>query len=232
MDIKITSLNLFAFEDWENRKIPILEYLHKENSDVVVFQEVVFLPDVSPFNQVQLLNQQLHYPFELNSVTRLQRGLTYPIYREGLGVTSKYPIKSSDTIILKQAQGDEHQRIVQLFDIQIGHHIIKIAHVHFSITDYVDFATAHLVETLAILEARGEKRIIIGDFNLTHLEESQGLWGDEYRASTAKPYITYPSMNKRTDYALIPNEYSFVDITVSPDGLSDHRALTVTLRIQ
>lgn len=113
--------------------------------------------------------------------------------------------------------------------------IVRVGHVHFSITDFVDYATPHLKETLEIMKARNEKRILIGDFNLTHLEESSELWGNNYKASTEVDYITYPSWHegpKRTDYALIPNEYSFDSITVSGDGLSDHRALTVVVDLK
>jgi endonuclease/exonuclease/phosphatase family metal-dependent hydrolase len=231
MKLTLTSLNLQGFDDWETRSPLIINYLKQTDADVVVFQEAVFLPSVSPHNQAQLLNQDLNYPYEISTISRLQKSHDFPVYREGLALISKYHIRSSDTLILKKADGDEHNRILQLIDVWAGDQIIRIAHVHFSITDYVDYATPHLEETLAILASRNEKRILIGDFNLTHLEESHHLWGDSYKASTEVDYITYPSMNKRTDYALIPKDYEFTSITVSEDGLSDHRALTVTLDI-
>lgn len=229
MKLTLTSLNLQGFEHWEQRSPRIINYLKKISADVVLFQEAVFLPSVSPHNQAQLLNETLNYPYEVSTISRLQSSPEYQVYREGLALISKYHIRSSDTLILKKAEGDQHNRILQLIDIWIGDRIIRIGHVHFSITDTVDYATAHLEETLSILKARNEKRILIGDFNLTHLEASSQLWDDEYRASTESSYISYPSLHKRTDYALIPKEYSFDDISVSEDGLSDHRALTVTI---
>lgn len=232
MKIKLTSLNLQAFDRWDERKPRILNYLKDTDSDVVVFQEAVFIPTISSHNQAQLLNQDLNYPYEMSTISRLQESHKYSVYREGLALISKYHIRSSDTLILKKAEGDEHNRILQLVDVWIDGTIVRIAHVHFSITDITDYATPHLEETLSILKARNEKRIIIGDFNLTHLEESSYLWGDEYIASTEVPYITYPSMGKRTDYALIPKEYTFIDIAVSGDDLSDHRALTVVIKMK
>jgi endonuclease/exonuclease/phosphatase family metal-dependent hydrolase len=234
MKLTITSLNLQGFEDWETRSPKILEYLSRSNPDVILFQEAVFLPSVSPHNQAQLLNQELGFPFEVSTISRLQVGLEYPVYREGLAVLSRFPISSSDTLILKKAEGDTLNRIIQLFDVVINGSIIRIGNVHFSITDIVDYATPHLQETLDILHSRHEKRILMGDFNLTHLEDSEALWGADYKASTVVPYITYPTWHegpKRTDYALIPNEYTFDSIEVSEDGLSDHRALTVILDI-
>lgn len=227
--MKLTTLNLQGFTDWQQREPKIVEYLKQISSDAIFFQEAVFLPEVSPYNQAQLVNKSLGYLFEHSAITRLQVGEEYPTYREGLTVLSKTPVVKTDTIILKKVPADEHNRIVQLIDIFIDNRTIKFANVHFSITDLADFATAHLQETLDILEARGETRIIIGDFNLSTLEGSKAFWNDTYVSSEKTPYITYPSMNKRTDYVLLPKEYSFKDIRVSDDSLSDHRALTVVI---
>lgn len=234
MKLTLASLNLQGFEEWEQRSPKILDFIKRINPDVIVFQEAVFLPSISPHNQAQLLNQDLHYPFEVSTISRLQKGIEYPVYREGLALLSKHPITSSDTVTLKKDPTDELSRIVQLIDIVVDGTIIRLGNVHFSITDFVDYATPHLHETLDILEARNEKRILIGDFNLTYLEDSVSLWGDAYKATTEVPYITYPLWHegpKRTDYALIPNEFSFDSIEVSEDGLSDHRALIIVVDI-
>lgn len=234
MKLKITSLNLQGFEDWEARSPRILDFLKRTDADIVVFQEAVFLPSISPHNQAQLLNQDLSYPYEVSTISRLQVGLEYPVYREGLALISKYHIRSSDTLTLKKDDTDKHNRILQLIDVWVGNQIIRIGHVHFSITDFVDYATPHLEETLEILEARHEKRILIGDFNITHLEETSMLWENDYKSTTIVPYVTYPSWHegpKRTDYALIPKDFSFDSIEVSEDGLSDHRALTIVIDI-
>jgi endonuclease/exonuclease/phosphatase family metal-dependent hydrolase len=73
----------------------------------------------------------------------------------------------------------------------------------------------------------------MGDFNLSTHEDSEALWSEHYYASTSVPYISFPGGNthtpKRIDYALIPKHYRFTSIAVSDDGLSDHRALTVSI---
>lgn len=230
--MKITTLNLQGFTNWEQRKTNILAYLNQTKPAVVFFQEVVFLPEISPYNQAQLLNQSLGYNFEHNAVTRLQVGVDYPVFREGLACISRYPILKTDTLILKQAPGDQHNRIIQLIDLLIDDKIVKLANVHFSLTDTVDFATAHLQETLDLLKARGEDRIVAGDFNINDLETRANIWQEHYTASTIVPYISYSSMNKRNDYVLIPKLYEFTDISVSNDMLSDHRALTVDISLK
>lgn len=225
--MRITTLNLQEFHDWENRHPLIIKYLQTVSPDLIFFQEVVFLPKVSPYNQVQLLNKTLKYPNEHSVISRLQDSSVHENYREGLATLSKYRVAKTDTIILKRAVGDRHNRIIQLLDLEVDEQIIKVANVHFSITDITDFATAHLLETLEILEMRDEERIIIGDFNLSDLNETVDVWGDKYRCSNETYYISYPSMNKSTDYVLIPKSYAFTNIEVSGDHLSDHRALTV-----
>ena len=228
----ITTLNLQEFNSWEVRQSAIIEYLKSTSADIILFQEVVFLPTISPYNQVQLLNQTLKYPHIHSAVTRLQPSSKYETYREGLAALSKYPVVQSDTIILKQTQGDEHNRIVQLLDIEIDERIVKIANIHFSLSGTVDYATPHLKETLELLASRGEERIIGGDFNLSNLEEMSDLWEANYRCSTEQDYISFPSMNKRIDYFLIPKSYAFDSIATSEAVISDHQALTVEISPQ
>lgn len=227
--MELTTLNLQGFDDWEARKDLILNHLQEVSSDVVLFQEAVFLPEVSPFNQAQLLNQELGYPFEHSAISRLQVGLTYETYREGLAAISRFPITKADTIVLKQHPDDEHNRIIQLLDVDVEGEIFKLANVHFSLTDTVDFASAHLKETLDIIAARGEERIIVGDFNVSDLDALADLWQDKYAASTEFNYVSYPSMDKCIDYILIPKAYRFEALTTSEPGLSDHNAITAKI---
>jgi endonuclease/exonuclease/phosphatase family metal-dependent hydrolase len=195
-----------------------------------LFQEVTFLPQIAPYTQVSLLNQSLGYTYEATHVTRLQESHEYETYREGLGILSKWPILKSETLILKQQAHDEHQRIVQLIDLQCHKKVVRLAHVHFSISDIDEsLPREHLYELLEILTARGETRIIGGDFNMNDIELHGDLWQDDYISSSITPYVSYPQMNKRVDYFLLPKSYGFLGISVSKDGLSDHRALEVAI---
>ena len=227
--MKLTTLNVQGFDAWEERKSAILAHLTQQNPDIIFFQEVVYLPEVSPFTCVEVLNQSLKYPYQHDAISRLQVGLEYPVYREGSALLSKFPITKTTTIALKKEDRDEHNRILQMADILIDNEIIKVANIHLSITDFFDLATPQLKEVLDILKARNEKRILVGDFNLTFLEETAELWQDDYIASTDVPYITYPSMNKRVDYILMPKTYEFKQTSISDNSLSDHRALTVEI---
>ncbi|HET8883949.1 MAG TPA: endonuclease/exonuclease/phosphatase family protein [Candidatus Saccharimonadales bacterium] len=231
MKMTFTSLNVQGFDNWENRQVKIIDYLQRTDPDIVLFQEVTFLPQISSHNQVGLLNKSLAYPYENTAVTRLQDSPHYETYREGLGVISKWPITNSETIILKQNPEDEHQRIVQLIDITCDNQVIKFANIHFSISDTNEnFPRDHLQELLDIFKSRNEVRIIGGDFNMNDIDLHADLWQDAYISSSTVPYMTFPGMNKRVDYFLLPKDHAFLDIFTSPDDLSDHRALSVTVK--
>ena len=229
--VKLSTLNLQGFVNWSQHKPAVLEYFQNEQPDVIFFQEAVYLPEVSIYNQVQELNQDLHYLFEHSNVTRLQVGKDYPVFREGLAVLSKYPVVKSDAIILKQAAGDEHNRIIQMVDLFVDGSIVKFANIHFSLMEIADFATPHLQETLEIIASRGEKRIIAGDFNISDLQSTAHLWQDHYTASTTTPYVSFPADNKTIDYILIPNEYAFESVTATPNALTDHCAVTAVITL-
>ena len=230
IDMKLTTLNLQGFSDWQQREPKIISYLQHEKPDIIFFQEVVYIPEISAYTQIHPINASLNYLFEHHSITRRQIGLEYPVYREGLSVVSKTPIVKTDAIILKRASGDEHERIIQFIDLFIDDHVVKFVHVHFSITDITDYATAQFLETLDILHTRGEQRIIIGDFNLSNLDASRHAWDENYISSESVPYVSYPSETKRIDYVLIPKNYIFESIHTSNEAISDHRALTVVIR--
>jgi endonuclease/exonuclease/phosphatase family metal-dependent hydrolase len=225
--MKLTTLNLYGFFGWNERETHILTYLQKIQSDILFFQEVVFLPSESMYSQPAILNETLGYEYVHISIPRLQASEHYPEYREGLAVLSKFPIINTEVLSFKSQPADPHQRLVQFIDAKIDGKIVKFANLHLSLAD--EFLRLQLEELFEILNARGEKRIIAGDFNSSHLEAHADIWGDEYTLSTDTPYISYPSEDKRIDYFLVPSEYSIGDVEVSGDGLSDHRAVTVAV---
>ncbi len=226
--MRITSLNLRGFFDWEQRSQRVIEFLRHTDPDVILFQEVVYLPDESPFSPVELLNRSLVYPYRHSAITRLQASPTYGVYREGLAVLSRLPIPSTEALVLRHEDHDPHHRIVQFVDVQAGPVTHRLADVHLSVRD--DFALHHLQEVLAILADRGEQRIIGGDFNVNHLEQYRALWRDDYvLTSDIEQYVSYPHSQQANDYFLVPKTYAIGEISLSSNDLSDHRALTVDL---
>ncbi|THG28709.1 endonuclease/exonuclease/phosphatase family protein [Naasia lichenicola] len=229
--MRITTLNLRGFFDWETRVDRIVGYLDATDPDLAVFQEVVYLPDLSPRIQPDLLNDLVKRPFPYRhaSVTRLQSSPDGKPYREGLASGSRHPVVASEALVLRHEQADPHNRLAQLLDVDVDGSIWKLANVHLSIRD--DYALHHLEEVLGILDSRGEKRIIGGDFNINHLERHRSLWKEGYvLTSELEQYVSYGKSGQANDYFLVPKEYAVTDITLSDDGLSDHRALTIDVK--
>jgi endonuclease/exonuclease/phosphatase family metal-dependent hydrolase len=227
--MRITSLNLQGFADWDARMPRVVAYLQHAAPDVILFQEVVWLPEVSPVTQVDLLGRALGYPFRHESVTRLQRGRVVEDYREGLGLISRHPVPATEALVLHREQGDPHQRIVQLADVDVDGVTWPLMNVHLSVRD--DFALHHLEEVLRMQDERGEHRIIGGDFNVDHLERHATLWRDWGRLSSeGRDYMSRPLSHENDDYFLVPKRYDIESLRISGDDLSDHRALTVDLR--
>jgi endonuclease/exonuclease/phosphatase family metal-dependent hydrolase len=227
--MRITSLNLQGFADWEARMPRVVAYLQHAAPDVILFQEVVWLPEVSPVTQVDLLGRALGYPFRHESVTRLQRGRVVEDYREGLGLLSRHPVSATEALVLHREHGDPHQRIVQLADVEVDDATWLLMNVHLSVRD--DFALHHLQEVLRMQEERGEHRILGGDFNVDHLERHAALWRDWGRlTSEGRDYMSRPLSHENDDYFLVPKRYDIESVRISGDDLSDHRALTVDLR--
>lgn len=185
--MRITTLNLRGFFDWTARSRQILDYLRGLSPDVILFQEVVYLPQISPFSPVELLNRELRLPYRSEAITRLQRGRTHPVYREGLALLSAAPITGTQTLALQHEDGDPHQRIVQFADVTADDGVWPLANVHLSVRD--DFALHHLGEVLAVLRAKGERRILGGDFNVNHLEQHAALWHDAVLTSDRKSVV-------------------------------------------
>jgi endonuclease/exonuclease/phosphatase family metal-dependent hydrolase len=225
--VRITTLNLRGFFDWTARSPQIIEYLRGIAPDVILFQEVVYLPEISPFSPVELLHRELRLPYRNEAITRLQRGRTHPVYREGLGLLSTAPIVATQALALQHEEGDPHQRIVQFADVTAEDGVWPLANVHLSVRD--EFALRNLGEVLTVLRAKGERRILGGDFNVNHLEHHAGLWHDAVLTSSIASYQSHPSSHENDDYFLVPTEFSIDRVLVSGDQLSDHEAITVDL---
>lgn len=225
--MRITSLNLRGFFDWDRRSADVVAALRELDPAVILFQEDVYLPDVSALTTVGELNRRLQYPHRHESVTRLQQGRQHADYREGLGLLSRLPVTSTETLVLKHESADPHQRIVQLADVVADDGVWPLANVHLSVRD--DFALQHLAEVQGILRARDEPRILGGDFNVNHLERRRGRWPDSVLTTDVLQYDSHPTSHETDDYFLVPKRWRIDQVLVSGDGLSDHRAVTVDL---
>jgi endonuclease/exonuclease/phosphatase family metal-dependent hydrolase len=91
-------------------------------------------------------------------------------------------------------------------------------------------------EMLAILSARMNPTIILGDFNSECLAEASGI----KELVTKSRFVTYEAegnnhntyKNKRLDWILISKDMEFVSYQVLPDTLSDHAMVVADIRFK
>ena len=227
--IKIASLNLWRFNEWERRLPLIVESIKKVNPDIIFFQEMQTDISFDKRNQLDILNSFLKYPhqmFTLADIKTKRKGvpLSHPV-DHGLGVLSKFEF-STDKIMLTKAEDDKEQRILQVNNFNIDGQNFNLANIHFSNSD--KWAEAHFKETLDIL--KDKKTGIIGDFNIKDIKKYRELFEKVYISSADfKDYVSYPEDNLSYDYMLIPNDYIFDDFECIDANISDHRMIVAEI---
>lgn len=229
--VKIMSLNLWGFNDWEKRFPEIIKSIKEESPDIVFFQEA--RKEISNFseNQVSILNKELQFPyekFEKATIKTTKKGtpLKTPL-EHGLGIISKFPFKT-EVIKLKRENEDTEDRMILSAHINIEGKAQSIYNVHFSNRD--NLAHLHFLETLEIAEGRKETPIIVGDYNIKNLSLYKNLYEENYKnSSDLFSYISYPDDKLSYDYFLISKNNNFIDFKCLDVYLSDHKAIVALM---
>ena len=225
MQMKLISLNLAGFKDWESRQQKIVDFVNEEDPDAVLLQEVRYDPSISAYSQSTLLNRLLTntFPHTQTTVSKFYQPSFGNAYREGLATLSKYPISNSESLVLTKQAEDKHPRIIQNLDLNINGNQVGLVNIHLSNNQY---SAKQLSEILDILLSRKDERIIAGDFNIFKLEDVKDKYTEHYSSSIDfKSYVSFPSENLTLDYILIPKKSSSLRSLETHDGLSDHNAL-------
>lgn len=228
--MKILNLNLWNYNNFEERKPKIIDFLQKQNPDIITFQEV---RDDRQYNkrgedQSKQINSFLNYPslkfVKTMDVNKVNKKKGEPTCFEGLATLSKYPIVKSKKFKLKQQPGDKFTRAILWTKFKD----IDIFNVHYSPNDL--FSKLHLEETLSIAEDLNIHPIIIGDFNIRYPNILEEVIGDEYVSSRSiREYISYPSEKYTLDYILIPREIHIESFLCVGKDISDHKALILEI---
>lgn len=236
MTLKILNLNIWNYTNFQERKPKIINFIKKNNPDVIVLQEV---RDDIQFNkkgdnQAKQLNKELNYPeyaFYPVADKQKERPEKYKNYCiEGTAILSKFPIVKTEKIKLKKHPEDRYSSGNLYVQIKTERKVVDILGVHFSNSDL--FSLLHLIETLKWINNRKIKPIIVGDFNMWHNDWLNDLTEENYTSSMKfKEYISYPLRKWTLDYILIPKNFKFKSFECVEEELSDHRALTAEINI-
>jgi len=227
--IKIMTLNIHNYHDFEERKTRIIKLIKRYNPDIVALQEIRKNKKFHQEDQAKQLNQELKFKYhkflQVNNINKAKGLINVPPCYEGLAILSKFPF-SNEEILLKKHKEDKFVRKILVANIQIENQIIPIWVVHFSNNDL--FASLHAKE--ALNHIKKPQPIILGDFNIKYPSEIKKL-AEENNYSTNLNYVSFPEDNCNYDYIFIPKKFTFLTFECLPEIVSDHKALFAEIKL-
>jgi endonuclease/exonuclease/phosphatase family metal-dependent hydrolase len=235
-NLKIVTLNVWRYFDWEKRKDKVINFLKKQKADIVFLQEVAYderLKDKWP-NQVEEINEALKYKSSFYGKLRdmknwFQDSIDWKMHY-GLGVLTKYPITKKKLVILPHVEWDKNFGFLHI-EMKTPQGKIDIINVHLENTD--KGSKEQLKYILNWCEKRKIKPIIAGDFNM-RVTENMKLAKNNYHISYfIKPYKSFmPAKHTTTkipitiDYILAhKNKFDLSNIKCVKNKISDHYPL-------
>jgi len=216
MKMKVLTINIWRYYEWEERKEKLINFLKEQNADIVFLQEVAYDERLKDkwANQIEEINKQVKYSYsafgELREMKKWHDKPIDWIMYCGLGILSKYPIKYSEVIILPPVEKDKKSGFMHIV-IETPKGDLNLINVHFENTDAG--SKEHLKETLEWCKNKGIKPIIAGDFNMQVTENLKELAEKDYQISyLIKPYKSF-----------MPTEFSNNTIPITLDYIISHK---------
>lgn len=236
--LKVMTLNLWCYFDWNNRKENITSLIKEESPDIIGFQESQTNHAFSNFPQSDIIANATGYMYRVFAPTYKRdgqvdadRGMTQET-SYGLALISKYPIISVETYFLRRHPDYDEETSVLFCKIDINGVTIDICNVHFGNSDL--FSDLHLNELIDLCEARNIRPIILGDFNNFNLSMyKQNRLGDYTLSSEIAAYESMPKNNGTLDYIVVPSSLYTIDEVICPEVyVSDHKAVVATIGLK
>lgn len=238
--MKIITINVWRYYEWKKRKRKLLNFLKKENADVVLFQEAASSEKLKWQNQIEEINEKLDYPFfafeKLIKMTKWhEKPIDYKMYY-GFGILSKYKIKKTELVKLNHVLKDKDFGFMYV-TIEVDKKDMDLLSVHFENTD--EGSKQQLKETIKWCENKKIYPIISGDFNMKDTQTLKEIAGKDYEISYfIKKYFSFMptefSNNKEPitlDYVIVhKNKFKINDVKCIEDSPSDHRPLVANIQ--
>ena len=244
MDLKVLTTNIWRYYEWEKRKEKLINFLKKENADIVFLQEVAHDERLKHKwkNQIQEINEQTNYSnsafMKLNEMKKWHKKPINWIMNYGFGILSKYPIENSEVIILPIIEKNKKFGFMHSA-IKTPKGKIHLINVHFENTN--KGSKEHLKQTLKWCKKRKIEPIIAGDFNIKLTEELIKLTKKDYEISYLfKPYKSFMptefSHDKNPitlDYIIShKNKFKMIEVNCICNDISDHNPVISKLQIK
>lgn len=218
MILKVLTLNIWRYFEWEKRKEKVINFLKKQNADIVLLQEAAYDERLKKKwkNQVDEINSQLKYKdSRLSKLADMAKWNGQPISWKmyyGLGILSKYPIKHHKLIILPHVKEKKDFGFTHA-TLETAKGDIDIINVHFENTD--EGSKKHLKLTLEYCKKKKICPIIAGDFNSLITKNVLDLADKDYFISyKIKKYKSFP-----------PTPFSHNKVPVTLDYILAHKSL-------
>lgn len=245
--IKIATINIWRYYEWEVRKPRIISFLKREKPDIVLLQECCDDEKFKDFgeNQAIELNKELNYKTCVyHPVIKLEKWFKEPLNRishMGLGTLSNFSLIESKLDLLKiyPENGDKKQEAAQRVKLKFNNNSIDIINVHFANND--KSSKLQLREVIKNARNKNIYPIIGGDFNMIIsqdvIDEADKDFDISYKI---KKYISFPptnfSNNKEPvtlDYIISHKEkFKMEKVTCFEDEeISDHKPLIVEISV-
>ncbi len=235
MKLKIITINVWRYYEWEKRKKKLIAFLKKENADIVLFQEAASSEKSDWENQIAEINEKLSYPsFAFEKLVKMTKWHEEPIDYEmyyGFGFLSKYKIKKSELIKLHHVTKDKDFGFMHII-VEINKKNFDFLSVHFENTD--KGSRQQLKETLQWCEKKKIFPIIGGDFNMRDTSLLKKLANKRYEISYfVKNYFSFMptkfSNNKEPitlDYIIVARDnFKIKNVQCVEDSPSDHKPI-------
>ena len=172
--LKIMSLNLWRYYEWDDRIDNIICLTNKQSPDCIAFQEVLTNHAFSDFPASDFIADTCGYKYRAFAPTiarhntRDREGNHNQLASEGQAFISKFPIVSTEGYFLTHHSEYPEEKAVTFYTIEIDDKYIDICNVHLANSAV---AYAQLQEVLELADKREVQPIILGDFNIYKLAE-------------------------------------------------------------
>ncbi len=244
MKLKILTTNIWRYYEWEKRKEKLIRFLKEQDADIVFMQEVAHdgrLKDKWN-NQAEEINEKANYPhFSFGKLMEMEKWHGEPINWEmyyGFGILSKYPIKSSEVIVLPPVEKNKKFGFMHAV-LEFPEGEIHLINVHLENTN--KGSKKHLKQTLEWCKKRKIFPIIAGDFNMKIIKDLKEVAGEDYEISyLLKEYKSFMptdfSHNKEAitlDYIISnKNLFKMKNVNCIENDVSDHNPVIAELEIK
>ena len=244
MELKILTLNIWRYFDWEKRKEKAINFLKKQKADIVFLQEAAYderLKDKWQ-NQLAEINESLHYKNTFYGKLRdMLKWHDKPIdwkMHYGLGILTNCPIIKKELVILPHIELDKNFGFLHA-KVKMLRGVIDVINVH--LENRSAGSKAQLCYILNWCKSRNIKPIIAGDFNMLITDNMKELAAKDYHISYfIKPYLSFmPAPHTTTkvpitlDYIIAHKDvFEMKDVKCIKTKISDHYPVTAAIKLK